>query len=312
MAQKDNNNDQMKEAMKFIFALLAFVLILFVGKIKWLGKASAEAGSRVEQIFSTDLGGIHITLGTILAVIAVLLFMDILVKVVNFVIPKLAKSDRSKTVVNRITNIISWIGVILAVVWALSVLGLDPAAAFASIGIVALIIGFGAQSLIEDVISGLFLVFENQINVGDVVVLDDFRGTVKRIGMRTTSIVDPGGNYKIVNNSSIRNMQNRSLASSLAICDIGITYDEDVRRVEDIMSGLFAQMYEANQDVWLAAPYYLGVQEVGDSGIILRYAVDCVESKFFPAKRRLNRAIRLAFADNGITIPYKQVDVHNK
>lgn len=161
-------------------------------------------------------------------------------------------------------------------------------------------------------ISGIFIVFENQYNVGDIIVLDDFRGTVFRIGVRTTTIVDAGGNYKIVNNSEIRNVQNRSQVLSVALCDVGISYDEDVRQVEKIAEAAFPTMYENNKSVFEAPPTYLGVEEIGGSSIVLRYCVKCKEVNYFVAKRRLNREIRLLFADKGIEIPFQQVDIHNR
>ena len=301
-----------RKLIRFALFLVAFILLMLVGKIGWLGSYSQQAGKAISDVFSTNLGGYSLSLGSVLAAIAVLIFMFLLCTALNFLVRNIGRSDRSKTIRTMITSIISGLGVIIALVWALSALGLNPTAAFASVGIIALIIGFGAQSLIEDVISGIFIVMENQCNVGDVVVIGDFRGTVTRIGMRTTTIVDVGGNAKIINNSDIRNLQNRSMESSLAPCLIGITYEEDVRRVEAIIAEKLPGAYQANKDVWLAAPKYMGVEEIGDSSIVLKFLVPCEEKNFFAAKRRLNREVRLLFADNGIQIPYNQLDVHTK
>ena len=158
-------------------------------------------------------------------------------------------------------------------------------------------------------ISGLFIVLEGQYNVGDIIILDDFRGTVKRIGVRTTTVVDLGGNYKVVNNSDIRNFQNRSKALSLAVSEIGISYEEDIPRVEAILTEALPEIYERNQDVFADVPDYMGVEDLADSAVVLRFTVACREQNVFVARRRLNRELRLLFAKHSIGIPYPQITV---
>ena len=139
--------------------------------------------------------------------------------------------------------------------------------------------------------------------------LDDFRGTVKRIGVRTTTVVDLGGNYKVVNNSDIRNFQNRSKALSLAVSEIGISYEEDIPRVEAILTEALPEIYERNQDVFADVPDYMGVEDLADSAVVLRVTVACREQNVFVARRRLNRELRLLFAKHDIGIPYPQITV---
>ena len=245
----------------------------------------------------------------ILAAIAVLALTFLVCRLVVFLLNRTAKNNRVRTVNELLGNIITYLGVILGVVWALTILGLNPTAAIASLGIVTLIIGFAAQRLIEDVISGLFIVLEGQYNVGDIIILDDFRGTVKRIGVRTTTVVDPGGNFKVVNNSDIRNFQNRSKALSLAVSEIGITYGEDIPHAEAIIKAALPGMYERNDDVFEAVPDYMGVEELADSAVVLRFTVACKEQNVFIARRRLNRELRILFAEKGIEVPFPQVTV---
>ena len=180
----------------------------------------------------------------------------------------------------------------------------------AFVGIIGLILGFGAQSLIEDVITGLFIIFEGKYMIGDIIVLDDFRGTVRDIGVRTTTIEDAGKNLKVVNNSDIRNFQNRSRNSSYAACEVSVSYDTDLRQLEKILSENLPAMYEAHKDIYLAAPRYLGVSELADSGVNIKFVVEVREQDIFTAQRALTRDVRILFADKGIEIPFPQVDVH--
>ncbi|MBQ9187685.1 MAG: mechanosensitive ion channel family protein [Clostridia bacterium] len=290
----------------FIIAAVILLVIAVAGFSGWY-PALREA---LAETFSTDLGGYRLTPVKLIAAIAALAFVYLLCAALTWLLQVFSKNTRVKTVTELVSSVIRYLGVILGVVWALTILGLNATAAFASLGIITLIIGFASQRLIEDVISGLFIVMEGQYNVGDIIILDDFRGTVQRIGVRTTTIVDPGGNYKVVNNSDIRNFQNRSKALSLAVSEIGITYEEDIPRVEAILKDALPAMLARNADVFLAAPKYLGVEALADSAVVLRFTVDCTEENVFAARRRLNRELRVLFAEKNIDIPFPQLTVH--
>ena len=206
---------------------------------------------------------------------------------------------------------LKYLAVIAGVVWGLRILGVDTTAILAGIGIIGLILGFGAQSLIEDVITGLFIIFEGKYSIGDIIVLDDFRGIVRDIGVRTTTIEDAGYNLKVVNNSDIRNFQNRSRNTSLAVCLCSVAYETDLRALEKMLSENLPDMYLARKDLYLGAPRYLGVHELGDSGVVLKFVADVKEEDIFAAQRALNRDIRVLFADKGVEIPFPQVVVHD-
>ena len=304
-----NNKKRSKGAVGFILALLLLGFVIFAGQSDVLGPISEGVRTELSAIFAKGQGDYHLTVAKILAAVAILALIYLVCRILCLLLNAFSRSTRARTVNELLGNIITYVGVILGIVWALTILGLDPTAAFASLGIVTLIIGFAAQRLIEDVISGLFIVLEGQYNVGDIIILDDFRGTVKRIGVRTTTVVDPGGNYKVVNNSDIRNFQNRSKALSLAVSEIGITYGEDIPRAEVIIKEALPGMLERNKDVFEAVPDYMGVENLADSAVVLRFTVACKEQNVFIARRRLNRELRILFAEKGIEIPFPQVTV---
>ena len=212
-----SNNKQRRSngAVGFIVALVLLIFVLIAGNTGIFGAVSENLREQLSGLFAREAGGFETVIARILAAIGALALTYLVCRILCFILDKCSKNARTRTVNELIGNIVTYLGVILGIVWALTILGLNPTAAFASLGIVTLIIGFAAQRLIEDVISGLFIVLEGQYNVGDIIILDDFRGTVKRIGVRTTTVVDPGGNFKVVNNSDIRNFQNRSKALSL-------------------------------------------------------------------------------------------------
>jgi len=220
------------------------------------------------------------------------------------------RGGRTSSVTTMLIGVCKYLAGIVAVIWGLSVLGVNTAAVLAGVGIVGLILGFGAQSLIEDIITGMFIIFEGQYAVGDVIILDDFRGVVRSIGVRTTTIEDVGGNLKVVNNSDIRNFQNRSRIDSLAVCEVSVSYDTDLRKLEKLLADSLPGLYAGHEDIYLGAPRYLGVDELADSGMILRIVVPAREENIFIARRQLNRDIRVLFADKGVEIPFPQIVVH--
>ena len=290
------------------FALALILLLAIV--LSGVSGLYPTLKDELSSAFSKDLGGTQLTLARILTAIAALAITYLVCVILSWLLRLISKTTRIKTVAELLISVIKYLGIIIGLVWALTILGLNATAAFASLGIVTLIIGFASQRLIEDVISGIFIVFEGQYNVGDIIILDDFRGTVTRIGVRTTTIVDPGGNYKVVNNSDIRNFQNRSKALSLGISEISITYEEDIPRVEAILKEALPEMFERNKDVFVSVPKYLGVEELADSAVVLRFTVECQEENVFTARRRLNRELRVLFAEKDINIPFPQITIH--
>lgn len=225
---------------------------------------------------------------------------------------KLPKETRARTVCSLTRSILSYAAVLLSVYFGLRALGVDVTASLASVGVVTLIIGFGAQSLIEDVLTGIFLIAEGRYNVGDILVLDDFRGKVVDISVRTTTIEDAGGNHKIINNSEIRNFQNRSQKTSLAVSTVSVGYDADLRAVEAVIADALPAMFEENRAVFLDVPQYIGVEELSESGVVLKFIVSATEENVFAARRALNRSLKLLFDEKGIDIPYPQLTVHTK
>ena len=255
----------------------------------------------------------HTTIAQLITLVLAMALVWLAYQIVKLILAALAKrGGRTQTVTDLISGLLKYIAVIVAVVWGLSILGVNATAVLAGVGIVGLILGFGAQSLIEDIITGAFIIFENQYSVGDIIILDDFRGTVRNIGVRTTVIEDAGGNLKVVNNSDIRNFQNRSRKNSLSICDVDVAYDTDLPHLERVLETALPQMYVDHQDLYLSVPEYYGVEALAESGMTLRFVIPVKEVNVFRGRRQFNRDIRICFSENGIEIPFPQVDVHQK
>ena len=179
-------------------------------------------------------------------------------------------------------------------------------------GVLALIIGFGAESLIADVITGTFMLFEHQYEVGDIIVVGDFRGTVTQIGIRTTQIMDSGGNVKIINNSDIRSLINRSNDLSFAVCDMAVPYDkESLARAEKVLGEVLPKLHREHPDLFSKAPAYLGVQSLDyeNRAVVLRVAGETHEENIYKAQRLLNRTLFMAFEEEGLSCPVHRVEL---
>lgn len=301
--------------IKFVILAVIFAFLVSPGINPLLGAdAKASVRTQLQDTFGALAGGTArglfspAKLITLLAMIAGIWLLSL---VLNFILGVIStKNKHANTVIAMLVNLIKYIAIIVVIVWGLSILGVNTTAIFASVGVLSLIIGFGAQSLIEDTITGIFIIFENNFNVGDYIVLDEFRGRVVKIGIRTITLIDDGGNLKVVNNSDIRNFQNRSDNLSLAICDVGTSYDADIRKIEAVLLPGLEAMYEHNKDVFEAAPIYKGVEALGDSSVVLRIVVSAKEENLFVARRRLNRELKILFDEKGIEIPFQQIVLH--
>ena len=303
----------MKNKKTMIGTLIALILTVLLLNPRYLPLSQQtrdKLGDLEKSYFLIERSG-RITVAHLLTLLLMICLLWLISMVFRLIIQYFAKKSlRSQTIASLTAATFHYLIVIIGAVWGLAILGVNTMAVLAGVGIIGLILGFGAQSLIEDIITGFFIIFEGQYVIGDIIILDDFRGTVRNIGVRTTTIEDAGGNLKVVNNSDIRNFQNRSRNSSLAICEVSVAYDTDLKKLDQVMKEGLPRMYEAHKDLYKAVPIFRGVIALADSGVNLRITVEVREEDVFVAQRQLNRDIWALFSEKGIEIPFPQVVVH--
>ena len=225
----------------------------------------------------------------------------------RFILKLIAMSlKKGKAIIDLVSSLIKYAAAIALIFSILKTVGVDTTTILAGIGILGLVVGLGAQPLIADIIAGLFIVFEKLFDVGDIIVVDGFRGTVKEIGIRTTQIMDTGGNIKIINNADLKTIINMTNQLSLAVCDIGIEYGESLERVEAILNDNLAAVKAAIPDI-KEGPFYKGVAELGDSSVVIRFAAKCEEGTRYQVERDMNRQFKLLFDKYNINIPFPQI-----
>ena len=247
----------------------------------------------------------------IFKVIVIVLFMMIVKLVLKIVMDKIKpKTPKGASIYSMVKSFSGYAIALILLIWCLSAIGVNLSTIFASIGIVALVIGFAAESLIEDVVTGLFLVFEDEFNVGDIIEYNGFRGTVTNIGVRVTSIQDAGGNIKLVNNSDMRNILNRSRTNSNAVCDVPVSYAANLADTETALKAIASSLPGKYPKVFRIEPEYLGVQTLDASSVNLRFIAKVSEGDIYKAARLMNREFKIGMDEAGIEIPFQQVVVH--
>lgn len=220
-------------------------------------------------------------------------------------------SQRSRTVSSLLGSIVKYALAIVAIVMILTYFIADTSSLFTGIGMLGLVVGLGCNKLIADVVAGIFMVFEGDFQVGDIVVIGGWRGTVKEIGVRTTKIEDAGGNIKILNNSNISDIVNNSQALSIAVCDVSLDYDESIEKVENLIKDNLPRIRERIPAI-VDGPFYKGVDSLADSAVVLKIVAKCKEDDKFQTQRDLNREIKLLFDANAVSMPFPQVTLSHR
>lgn len=294
----------MKNISKSTIVKLAVCLVVLAAGIG-VGFALDVFGDDPLESFRISLTTFFKVVIMAASVIAVELILSNLLTLPN------PKSHRLRSVLTITGSLLKYVAFLVILCWGLRLFGVNVSTIVASVGIIALVVGFSAESLIADVVTGAFMIFENQYNVGDIVEVDGFRGTVTNIGIRTTSITDAGDNVKIINNSAMTNILNRSDRLSRSVSVIGIPYATDLEKLEKQIPDLMNKIYESRKDIFKAAPNYLGVDALADSAVVLKFAVNVDEKDIYSGTRVLNRDLLLGFRSLGVECPFPQVDVHH-
>jgi small conductance mechanosensitive channel len=300
-----------KKLMKIIgwciFALLVagtVVAFIFGSKIDGPERVFVEHkewGQFANYMFAHFLPNLIRSLQIVTITAAVFIVLSLLAKITF-------ESKKTITVSLLILNFAKWAAAIVAVFLVLGQWGASATMTLAAAGLLTLVIGLGSQSLVADILAGIFMVFEGEFQVGDIVIVDGWRGEVKAISIRTTKLVDAGGNVKIINNSDIRSVINQTQELSVAKCYVGMSYGDRIETVEKVIADNLPKIKERIPAI-IEGPFYKGVAELADSSVNLLFVAKCKESDIYQVQRDLNREIKILFDDNNINIPFPQVTV---
>jgi small-conductance mechanosensitive channel len=219
-----------------------------------------------------------------------------------------APTAREQTLLTLLRNAATVAIVLVAGMSILSNLGLDVAPLIASAGVVGLAVGFGAQRLVQDVITGIFIQFENAINVGDVVTVGGVTGTVEKLTIRSVSLRDVAGVFHIIPFSSVDMVSNFNRGFAFHVADLGVAYDSDLAAAK---AAVFAAFDDVKADPAFGRSIigpidWHGVTVFGDSAITLRARIRTRPGAQWAVGRAFNEAVKRRFDEAGVEIPFPQ------
>ncbi len=216
------------------------------------------------------------------------------------------RTKRAKTLGSVIQNSIAVLVVGAAGLMTLKELGLDITPVLTGAGIIGLAVGFGAQTLVRDIISGFFIIFEDQVRVGDVAIINSTSGVVEKIKLRTISLRDLSGTVHVFPNGTIETLANMTKDFSYCVLDVGVAYKEDTDEVVRILEEIADELMRDKtfQPHILAPLEVLGVDAFEDSQVTIKIRIKTVPIKQWRVGRELRRRIKKTFDAKGIEIPF--------
>ncbi len=254
---------------------------------------------------------ISILLGLFRIIVIILLAM-IIVKVIRTLIDKTftertkgpirISQRREKTLKKLIKSVVAYVVYFMAIVMVLGVFNFDIAPLLAGAGVLGLAIGFGAQNLVRDVISGFFIIFEDQFSVGDYVAVAGVEGTVEEIGLRTTQVLSWTGEMNIIPNGNVTQVTNYSLHNGLSIVDINIPYESNVADAEKVINEVAATLPEKYEFI-VGVPEIIGVQNLEVSHFVIRVIADTLPGFQWAGERNIRKEMQDKLYKSGIQIP---------
>ncbi|MFZ1705966.1 MAG: mechanosensitive ion channel family protein [Saprospiraceae bacterium] len=229
-------------------------------------------------------------------------------------ISKEAEKKREDTLIEIFNGILKITLISIATLMILSEMGLMIGPILAGAGIIGLAVGFGGQYLIRDIISGLFIILENQYRVGDIVDFDGTGGLVENISIRMTTLRDLNGTVHHVPHGEIKRVSNKSKSFSRVNLNLGIAYHSNLEHVISIVNRIGTDL--AEDPIWkehiIIAPQFLRVEDFADSAIIIKILGETQPSKQWEVSGEFRKRIKFAFDKEGIEIPFPQMVMHRE
>ncbi len=210
------------------------------------------------------------------------------------------------TILDSLLRVVVWSIAIFVIIG--STFGISLAPLLAGAGILGVALGFGAQDVVKDFLSGFFIIVEDQYGIGDIVDVGEATGTIESISLRTTRLRAVNGTVWHVPNGEIRRVGNMSQEWSRVLLDIEVAYGADIDRVVEVMESVALKMARESEfrDLFLDDPQVWGVETLGSDSVAIRLVMKTKPGEQWPISREFRRRIKLAFDAEGIEIPFPQ------
>jgi len=304
--QEKKRKKQFRKMLIFI-SFSAIMLAIFI--FAFIANAAFDYSSDIATFFRINI--LHNDGPAILQSVILIAVGYIIITVLYFLIKLLTRGGgkRQKTLATLAASFVKYIGYIIILVLLFNVWDLDAAILAAVLAALGIALGFGAQGLISDLLAGIFLIFENSLQVGDVITFNNYRGEVEEIGIRTTKIRHINGNVKVINNSELKVFVNMTLHRSMAVCELIIEYGENVERVEKIINEHLLVLQNKYEEVISEGPYYKGLKEFNEKGVVLLIVAKCYELDRMQLERNFNREFKLLFDEHNIRLAVPKIEI---
>lgn len=221
------------------------------------------------------------------------------------------EESRSRTLASLVRSAIRYTVTIFAGLTVLDMLGVDTKSLLGGVAIAGLAVGFGAQNLVRDIISGFFIIYERQYDVGDYIKAAGVAGVVEEVGLRVTKLRDWSGEVHVIPNGRIDITTNLSRAGSRALVEVGVAYEADLRRAMAVMQEACDRAARELPAI-TEGPTVLGVKELGESGVTLLVWARTQPLEQWGVERELRLRLKEALEAAGIEIPYPRVVVYER
>lgn len=225
-----------------------------------------------------------------------------------------ATEKKLATIKSVISNVLTYVIFIIAVLAILRVYGINATAIATGVGVASLVLGLAFQDILKDILAGFSIIFDNQFSVGDFVQIGTFKGTVTSLGIKTTRIQAYTGEVKIISNRNISEVTNYSIEHNLAVVDLSVSYESNLDKVERILEVAALTLKDKIPEL-VDEPQVLGVQELSDSSVIFRIIGKCKVGSYLDierVQRIMRKELKTSMDKNNIKIPYPQIEVHNE
>lgn len=217
-----------------------------------------------------------------------------------------------KTLSSLSKNIVRYVIYFVAAASILKIFNIEMSSIIAVAGIGSLAIGFGAQNLVKDIITGFFIIFEDQFGVGDYVTVNNFSGTVEEIGLRISKIRDFSGDLHIIPNGEIKTVTNHTRGGMRALVNVGVPYEEDVDKIVDVLKDICEDIKKSRNDV-IDGPTILGITDFQDSQILITIIAKTEPMHQWEVERDIRYRIKKVFDEKNIKFayPHRHITIEN-
>lgn len=266
----------------------------------------------VNDFLRNDMGELNIY-GKALKIFFIIILTRITISMINKLINRTLRnkngsnaslSDRRiNTLGQMIKSLVKNFLYFIAIVIILDMFDINTTSILATAGIGGLAIGFGAQSLVKDFITGVFILWEDQYAVGDYIKIEDFEGVVEELGIRVTKLRDFSGELHIIPNGNIKIVTNKTRGPMRALVKISIAYEEDIDKAVKILEKACEDVKVANSSI-IEGPSIIGVTDLGESGVSITIVAKTEAMDQWSVERQIRKKVKETFDKEGIEIPY--------